>query len=645
MGNVLKSLITFDTSKVDPMKGVRQGLLLISPALLGYFLGNFALGLFVSTGTLAHIYVFKSSPRSMIRTVILCSLSFAVCMILGTLTVTEPILYGVTLLLVTVIPYYIFSALKIAGPSSTFFLVTFCLPSNLPIAPNEALYRGLAILVGGAIATLVVILTILFQKQKIENRAINLDFNMIKELMHNYNDVDKFKESAKTAVTQFKNSDELLITATAGVNQKLSPRFQRLLLLHSSAQGLYSELLELHEKGIRPIPDELVEMMDVAIRNAYRTTASREKWTKEVHVDEAFDDLLQYILKIDEITNLDSSQIEHEASVRKPLYSQRIIHNLTLDSIVFRNTLIYAVIMAVAIFISLAFNIQKSYWIPLTAHTVLLGMTTRRMLDRSVARGLGTILGTLVLSAILYFNPHLIIAVIIMGIAAMVTETFVGSNYAFAVIFITIQVILLNGLASDNLSISIAYTRIFDVLIGIAIAVVGILLINRQTASAMLPRTIAEVVRKEAVIFQYLFSENHYQDDLRERDESLALSVKMSNMIQINNSASDELFSNQEVIRYYYPSIFALEEINFMLMRVMQDHQRQRILDQQMGEYLVTFENLAKHFELQSRLEINELFDLPQYNYIKSALMRLQNNCVHTRKDIDDVENGVAIKA
>ena len=81
-----------------------------------------------------------------------------------------------------------------------------------------------------------------------------------------------------------------------------------------------------------------------------------------------------------------------------------------------------------------------------------------------------------------------------------------------------------------------------------------------------------------------------------------------------------------------------------MLMRVMQDHQRQRILDQQMGEYLVTFENLAKHFELQSRLEINELFDLPQYNYIKSALI-LQNNCVHTRKDIDDVENGVAIKA
>lgn len=84
---------------------------------------------------------------------------------------------------------------------------------------------------------------------------------------------------------------------------------------------------------------------------------------------------------------------------------------------------------------------------------------------------------------------------------------------------------MLNGLASQNLSISIAYTRIFDVLIGIAIAVVGILILNRQTSSAILPRTIAEVVRK-AAIFHYLFSENGYQDTEREKHESLTLSVK-----------------------------------------------------------------------------------------------------------------------
>jgi hypothetical protein len=45
-------------------------------------------------------------------------------MILGTLTVNQPLIFGVLLLLVTVIPYYIFSSLNIPGPS--------CVANNPP---------------------------------------------------------------------------------------------------------------------------------------------------------------------------------------------------------------------------------------------------------------------------------------------------------------------------------------------------------------------------------------------------------------------------------------------------------------------------------------------------------------------------------
>ena len=84
-------------------------------------------------------------------------------------------------------------------------------------------------------------------------------------------------------------------------------------------------------------------------------------------------------------------------------------------------------------------------------------MTTIRTLDRSL-EGLGTIVGAIVLSGILAFNINPVVAILIMSISALMTEAFVASNYAFAVIFITIQVIMLNGLASQNLSIEIAYT-------------------------------------------------------------------------------------------------------------------------------------------------------------------------------------------
>lgn len=141
-----------------------------------------------------------------------------------------------------------FNALKVAGPSSTFFLVTYCLPINLPHAPEEALLRGLGILIGGILATITVMLTILFTKVKAEDRAINADFATIHNLLHHYNDPEAFKTYARNAVTEFRTSEKLLITSTSGGNGKLSSRFQKLILLHTAAQGIYSELLELNEK-------------------------------------------------------------------------------------------------------------------------------------------------------------------------------------------------------------------------------------------------------------------------------------------------------------------------------------------------------------------------------------------------------------
>ncbi|HBE7709239.1 TPA: FUSC family protein [Staphylococcus aureus] len=598
---------------------------MIIPAIIGYLCGNFQFGLLVATGTLAHIYVFKGPSRSKLRTVIICNLAFAICMILGTLTATTPLVFGMTLLIVTVIPFYIFTALKIAGPSSTFFIVTFSLPINLPIAPEEALYRGFAILVGGVLATMMVLITILLSKNKAEEQAIQNDFKLISKLLYAYNDKSAFSQVAKTAVDSFKASDKLLITSNSS-SDKLSGRFQKLLLLHTSAQGIYSELLELNAKQIRPLPDELIEMMDHIITQRDDRNKNVRYWRKEVTVTEEFQNLFNHILKIDEMVHANEARIAYEAEMRKPLYSKRIYQNLTLDSIVFRNTLRYAAIMMIAIFIALMFDFEKAYWIPLSAHTVLLGTSTIHAIERGMARGLGTILGVLVLSVILLFSIPTPVAVILMGIAALFTEALVGANYTIAVVFITIQVILMNGLASQNLTINIAFPRVIDVAMGIVIAIIGLFVLGQRTASALLPYVMAEVVRKEATLFHYLFSENQYKDDVYQKNTAMNLSVKLNNMTQVYNAANGELFSDKTLIQNYYPSLFALEEISFMLNRAMANEDRLTINEQLMGEYLATFENIAKHLELNTELEIKILPDLPQYNYIQSAMMNIQHN-------------------
>ena len=120
----------------------------------------------------------------------------------------------------------------------------------------------------------------MYSKTKAEDRAITSDFQTINNLMHHFNDAEKFKDISQDTVTKFKNSEKLLITSTTAMSEKLSSRFEKLLLLHTSAQGIYAELLELNE-NIRPIPQELIEMMDMITRNAYKLSSKREKWTKK----------------------------------------------------------------------------------------------------------------------------------------------------------------------------------------------------------------------------------------------------------------------------------------------------------------------------------------------------------------------------
>lgn len=629
----LKSLTKFNAMKIDVAKGIRQGILMFLPLMIGYLVGYFSIGLLISTGTLAHIYVFGGTAKSKLRTVFLTSIVFAIAMMLGTLTVNQPVIFGILLLIVAVVPYYVFSSLNIPGPSSTFFIVAFSLPINLPVAPEEAVTRGIAVFIGGLLATLVVIIVILLSKESAEVKSIKNDYNIIKQLVYNFDDPKAFAKISQFAVTAFRNTDNQLITASSAKSQK-SPEFQRLILLHNIAQGIHSELLELNEENARPLPKEIRAMADYVINLVFTHGQTNKTWTQQVDIEETYKKLVDNIFKVDAIMNADEKRLEHEVDIRVPIYGHRLVNNLTIDSFVFRNTLRYSVIMAIAIFIALMFDFDKAYWIPLSTHTVLLGSTTLHSFERAGSRGIGTIIGVLALSLILLSMPPVPVAIILLAVAAGITEIFVGANYSFAVIFITIQVILLNGLASNHLSILIALPRIIDVIVGILIAVVCLLVIGRKTASSMLPGTLAKVARNEAVLFHYLFSSNKYSSRERDKKEMLHLSVQLNNMKQIYSSANGEVFSNKMVIQYYYPSIYALEEISFMLTRALSNEQRYHIDDETMGQYLLVFENIAKHFEIGSNINVEALTTLPQYMYIRTSLMSIQSNCKNARQEV-----------
>ncbi|WP_301420792.1 FUSC family protein [Mammaliicoccus lentus] len=167
------------------------------------------------------------------------------------------------------------------------------------------------------------------------------------------------------------------------------------------------------------------------------------------------------------------------------------------------------------------------------------------------------------LSIILAFHPNIVIAIIILGLSALI-----AANYGFARTFITIQVILLNGIASQDISLSIALLRITDVFAGVVIAAIDLLIFGRNAASTIINNTIANVVRTESKLFFKLFSKENYQFSEEEKKNiSLELSIKINNMHNMYDSSIEELFNNKKKIRHYYFSIYLLDELSFLLER------------------------------------------------------------------------------
>lgn len=624
MFKYFKSLFELDQGKIDLHRGLRQFVLMLIPLLYGLIFNDFANALLATIGTFANIYVFKGTAISRLRSVTFASIALVLTMMFGTLTAGHTLLFGICLLIVAVVPHYIFVTLNIPGPSSTFFIIAFSLSSVMPIDPSAFLHRGLVVAVGGLFAILFVFIDIKVRPLRPEYTAVVQSFKSVQKMVESYNEQAKFSAMAKETVQILMATSEILKTSHSKVIKRSSDA-QRLMLLHRIAEGIYSELLELNAKGQRPIPAIIVEMASYVTGRVHDFAAPSEVWKKPVHVAPEFENLVNAMYKVDEVIDMPREQVEKQTIMQSPQYWKRLRYHLTPESMNFISTAKYTLILGVSIFVALIFDFERAYWIPLSAHTVLIGGTTVANIERAGARWIGTTVGVTIAALFLLFDPNIVMVVAVLCLSGAVTEMIIGANYALAMIAISMQVILLGGLAQGNLSAVIAMTRVMDTTIGIVITIAGVMLIGSRLASKRLPEIMAEVMRIEAQIFHCLFSETRYDIQAFKHHDRLRLKINIENMEAMYRFAYGELTSNKKRIQYFYPAMFILEQMNFKLLQAIEDPKRPSIDGTAIAQYLLAFENVAKLFERGQRAK--QMIDLPEmarYAQLRRSLMQLQ---------------------
>ncbi|TDM14213.1 FUSC family protein [Macrococcus bovicus] len=618
-----QSLLSIDAAKIDVPKGIRQGLLMFIALFIFYLFGQLQTGLLVSMGALSHIYLFGGTLKSKIKTALMVSATLALAMILGSLVGHHALLYAILLTAFAVIPFYIFTALGVKGPSATFFIVAFGLASFMPYHPETALYRGALVMLGGLLTVLVVYIEALLFKNTVQQQAVINDFRTLFTLAHHFSDVEPFSKANQQALQIFSSSSQTLRSADIGLVKENKVNYERQLLLHEMAQVIFAELLELRSRGHKAIPGDIIDMFEylcLSIENQAPVS-----WKKSVDVEPQFEALAAALFRTEEVLNAPPEQLSYKMRTRDVNYVECLIQNLTPESMVFIMTLKYAAIITAAVTMALLFNIERPYWVVLSAHTVMLGIHTVSSMQRAGARIIGTSIGLLIILAILPLSPSPLTILLIVAVTGGITEMFVASNYSLAMIFITIQVLMMSAIVAGHLSQDFALLRITDTIIGVLIAVLGTLLLGRVTAYARLPHMLASLLRQEAVVFHDLFT-NEHETEVRRR--SFPLNQQVFNTRLTYTQASGELTADKAQVESYYAVITLLEQISFALNRL-QKQSPQPLDDHTLSVYMLTFAHVAKQIEYQRSLDKVELPELPEADYLRGMLNELQKFCSH----------------
>lgn len=585
-------------------------------------LGRFDLGLTALLGSFSNIYIINGSYPSRIRKVITVSIVLSVCIMLGTITITIPFLYALVLGLIGMVGHFVLKAFQIPGPSSLFFVLTYSVASIMPIMPEDFLNRGLLVLCGGIVSTIVVIVDAMFNHKKPEAESVSNIYKNLAILTENFSG-EKFDDARSNTLNAIHHATNTLTTANAFWNK--THGYNRMLQLKGRAEAIWSACLELSSQGYEVLPKEISEAL-----NYIQLRIAENESTHYVPIE--YDGESSYIKSLAELINdtvmiLNDKNLQFDKQIiyRKPMYSRIIKENLSRDSLVLMSSMQYGIILFTSVIIAFGMGFERAYWIPISCCSVLLGSSSLSTIQRALQRTVGTITGMLVAILILAFEPNTWTIVILMAILMGTAELLIAFNYTIAVTFITPNVLLMSAAITQHFDTYLVMPRIVDVVIGSVIGLIGVLIVGRNQASKKLPKTINNTLKLQSSLLHAIFSSNKYHHNIAKSKIITDLHTEIMNTKAMYQAALNEMDNKVKKVEYVYPIIFTVEQLAFTLERAYAQGKITTLSDHDLGLYLTTYENICKKVVFNADYEKIDLPELKEYTSIRNELMKLQS--------------------
>ena len=265
---------------------------------------------------------------------------------------------------------------------------------------------------------------------------------------------------------------------------------------------------------------------------------------------------------------------------------------------------------------------------PLSCVAVLSGATIVATFHRAIQRGIGTIVGILIASIILAIHPSGYLIALFILVLTFVTELFIVKNYGLAALFFTPSALLMAESTSHG-SFSFSYfasARLIDVLIGSAIGLLGVWFVGRRSASSRLPRLVTRTIRSQAQLLLLLFSEHGAGMNVEESRESKKMQTNITNLKTLYTTAAGEIPVNQKAVDYYWPVLFSIEELGYLLRSCSRVEKRPILSEEQLAQLLYVCETMANAAGRQQSPSLKYIPEIESFPSIQKEIIRLQNS-------------------
>ncbi|WP_428909508.1 FUSC family protein [Niallia sp. Krafla_26] len=591
--SIIKQALQVNNKPFPWLKAFSAGVAAALPVMIGLALGHLQYGLIAGLGGFTYLYVFNTPYAQRAKKIISVVLALTIVTYLGTITAPYPLATAILMGIIGAVAVFVFGALKIAGPSAIFFVLVFAMTTGMPINPDEAFLRAGLVFLSGMLSFMIAMIGWFFNPHGPETGVVTRVYLQLAELLDSVG-TDKFIEAKHKVMAVLNESEETL--SASYIPWRTTDMFKRLYLLNTHANELFIMVVKNFSNADTPLPKELgqsVRMLANSLNKRknqdFKPILQPEKMESQVSR------LFTTIYNADAVLNEPISNVKKSIQFDSPSLKTIFMGAFDKNSIVFISSVRIGVITVIAAIIAYQFEFARSYWVPLSCVAVMSGASIVATFHRAIQRFLGTIIGIVIAGFILSFDPTGFVIAFFILILTFITELFIVKNYGLAALFFTPNALLMAESTSQG-AFSFSYfaqARFIDIVIGSAIGLLGVYLVGRKSASSRIPHLLGKTLRSQAQFLVVLFSDQGEGFNARQSSERIKMRTNLTNLETLYTTASGEIPANREALDYYWPVLFSLRQLGYLLENCSKENNRPILSDEKLAQLLFTFESMA----------------------------------------------------